>query len=321
MNERDQTQRGPGQRDQPQRELRAPRGAVVPSVEVRSYYGQPILQAPAWTWEVPVYFFVGGIAGVSAGLAEFAERSGHGQLALAVRRLAAAGALVSPPLLIADLGVPSRFHHMLRVFKPSSPLSVGSWILSVFVPAAIGAATLEEADRLPGIRRFAQRVGAVFGLGMGTYTAVLVANTAVPVWHEARHELPFVFAGSAAAATGAAALLVAPDDEHEPARRLALTGAVLELGAGQVMEQRLGFNATPYHQGSAGAWARAAKTLTAAGAALVAIGGGRRVTLRRAGAVALLAGSFCERWAVYRAGFQSAADPAYLLHTQGTDPA
>lgn len=300
-------------------EVRAPRGSMVPSAEVRSYHGRPILQAPAWTWEVPVYFFVGGLAGMSAALAEAAERNGADGLATAARRVAAAGALASPPLLIADLGVPSRFHHMLRVFKPTSPLSVGSWILSVFAPAAVGAAGLAELGRLPRLRRLAQRVGAVFGFGMSGYTAVLVANTAVPVWHEARHELPFVFSGSAAASAGAAAMLLAPAEEHRPARRFALAGALLELSADRAMEQRLGALAQPYHEGDAGGWARLAKRFTGAGTALVALGGGRRVTLRRAGALCLLAGSFCMRWAVYRAGFQSAADPAFLIRTQRDD--
>jgi hypothetical protein len=297
-------------------QVRAPRGSMVPSAEVRSYHGRPILQAPAWTWEVPVYFFVGGLAGMSAALAEAAERNGAGGLATAARRVAAVGALASPPLLIADLGVPSRFHYMLRVFKPTSPLSVGSWILSVFAPAAVGAAGLAEVRRLPRLRRLAQRVGAVFGFGMSGYTAVLVANTAVPVWHEARHELPFVFSGSAAASAGAAALLLAPAAEHRPARRFALAGALLELGADRAMEQRLGELAQPYREGDAGGWARLAKRFTGTGTALVAVGGGRRVALRRAGALCLLAGSFCTRWAVYRAGFQSAADPAHVIRTQ-----
>lgn len=297
-------------------QVRAPRGSMVPSAEVRSYHGRPVLQAPAWTWEVPVYLWVGGIAGVSAGLAEAAETSGRPGLARAARRAAAAGALASPPLLVADLGVPARFHHMLRVFKPTSPLSVGSWILAAFAPAVVGSAVLDQTGRMPVLRRLAQRVGASFGFGMSTYTAVLFANTAIPVWHEARHELPFVFGGSAAASAGAAALLLAPEAEHGPARRLALTGAALELGAEQVMERRLGHNAEPYHSGDAGRWASLAKSLTAAGAVMVALGGGKRVAARRAGAVALLAGSFCTRWAVYRAGFQSAADPKYLIQTQ-----
>lgn len=302
-------------------EVRAPRGSMVPSAEVRSYHGRPILQAPAWTWEVPVYLWVGGIAGMSAGLAEAAEATGRPGLARAARRAAAAGALASPPLLISDLGVPSRFHHMLRVFRPTSPLSVGSWILAAFSPAVVGSAALDQAGRMPRARRLAQRAGALFGFGMSTYTAVLFANTAIPVWHEARGELPFVFGGSAAASAGSVALLLAPAAEHGPARRFALTGAVLELGAERVMEERLGGNAEPYHSGDAGRWASRAKALTAAGAALVAAGGGRRAGLRRAGALALLAGSFCTRWSVYRAGFLSAADPKYLIQTQRERPA
>ncbi|HVL98760.1 MAG TPA: NrfD/PsrC family molybdoenzyme membrane anchor subunit [Egibacteraceae bacterium] len=300
----------------PAQQLKSPRGAMVPPAEVRSYHGRPILQAPAWTWEVPVYVFVGGLGGLSEALAEAAELTGRRGLARAARRTAAAAALAGPPLLVADLGVPGRFHHMLRVFKPTSPLSVGSWILAAFSPAAAAAAGLDEIGRLPGLRRLAQRVGSALGFGMATYTAVLFANTAVPVWHEARRELPFLFGGSAAASAGAAALLLAPEGEQEPARRLALAGAVIELGAEEVMERRLGSLAEPYHEGDAGRWAKLAKSCTAAGTALVAAGGANRLPLRRLGAVALLAGSFCQRWAVYRAGFQGTADPKYVVTTQ-----
>jgi hypothetical protein len=136
------------------------------------------------------------------------------------------------------------------------------------------------------------------------------------VWHEAGRELPFVFAGSAAASAGAAAVLSTPAADAGPARRLAVTGALLELGAGQVMERRLGELGEPYHQCPAGRLTRLAKACTATGAGLVAAGGRRRRGLTGAGAALLLAGSVCERWAVYKAGFQSARDPKYVVAPQ-----
>jgi hypothetical protein len=297
--------------------VRRPKGSMVPQAEVRTYYDKAILQTPAWTWEVPAYVFVGGMAGMSASLAEGAELAGYPELARAARRVAAVGAAAGPPLLIADLGVPSRFHHMLRVVKVTSPLSVGSWILATFAPAAVGSAGLDELGLAPGVRRLAQRAAALLGFGMTTYTAVLFANTAVPVWHEARHALPFVFGGSGLASAGGAALLLAPDADGDAAaaRRVALAGGVLELGAERAMERRLGHNAEPYHQGDAGRWATLATAFTAAGTVLVGVGR-RRPPVAKAGALALLAGSFCQRWAVYRAGFQSAENPEYLVRTQ-----
>jgi hypothetical protein len=156
----------------------------------------------------------------------------------------------------------------------------------------------------------------LLGPALATYTGTLVADTAVPVWHEAGRELPFVFAGSAAASAGAAAVLLAPPGDAGPARRLVLAGALLELGAAQAMERRLGELGEPYHQGPAGRLARLAKACTAAGAGLVAAGGRRRRGVAAAGAALVLAGSACERWAVYKAGFQSARDPKYIVGPQ-----
>jgi len=150
---------------------------------------------------------------------------------------------------------------------------------------------------------------------MATYTAVLVADTAIPVWHEARHELPFVFAGSAAASAGAAATLLVPTAESGPARRLAVTGGLLELGAAEVMRARLGELGEPYRLADAHRWSRAATVCTAAGTALLGLVGRRR-RVAVAGSALLLAGSVCQRWAVYRAGFISAADPKYTVAPQ-----
>ena len=98
--------------------------------EVRSYHGQPVLKQPVWTWEIPLYFFTGGAAGASAGLAYLGELSGNDELARRAWAVALAGLTVSPALLISDLGRPPRFLNMLRMFKVTSPMSVGTWVLS-----------------------------------------------------------------------------------------------------------------------------------------------------------------------------------------------
>jgi Polysulphide reductase, NrfD len=291
------------------------RGSVVPEAEFRSYYGRPILKAPVWTWEVPWYFFAGGLAGASASLGLGARLAGNDRLARNAWTVSAAGVTVGVPLLISDLGRPERFPYMLRMFKVTSPLSVGSWVLAAMGPAAAGAAVSDRLGIFPGLGRVAETVAGLLGPALATYTGTLVADTAVPVWHEAGRELPFVFAGSAAASAGAAAVLLTPAADAGPARRLAVTGAVLELGAAQAMERRLGELGEPYHQGPAGRLARLARACTAAGGGLVALGGRRRA-MAAAGSALLLAGSACERWAVYKAGFQSAADPKYVVGPQ-----
>jgi hypothetical protein len=282
----------------------------------RSYYGRPIIKAPIWEPLVPWYFFFGGLAGASASLALGARLAGKKQLARNATFAGMAGIGVSPILLTADLGRPERFYNMFRVVKITSPMSVGTWILSG-AGAALGIATWCEAlGVLPRAKLGAQIVGGVLGLPLTTYTAALVANTAVPIWHEARHELPFVFAGSAAASAGAAATIAMPAEEAGQARWMAVGGALLELGASRSMEKRLGqLVGEPYHQGAAGRFAKLATGCTAGGAALVAITGRKRLGSMFGGGL-LLAGSLFERFAVYRAGSQSASDPKYTVLPQ-----
>ena len=174
------------------------RGSMVPEAEFRSYYGRPILKEPVWTWEIPCYFFAGGLAGASASLGLGARLAGNHRLARSAWTAAGAGVAAGVPLLVSDLGRPERFPYMLRVFKVTSPLSVGSWVLAAMAPAAAGAAVADRLGVFPRLARAAEAVAGLLGPALATYTGTLVADTAVPVWHEAGRELPFVFAGSAA---------------------------------------------------------------------------------------------------------------------------
>jgi len=141
-------------------------------------------------------------------------------------------------------------------------------------------------------------------------------HTAVPVWHEARRHLPLFFAASAATSAGAAAAIFAPAAEAAPARRLALAGLVAEQAAMRAMERGLGEDlAAPYRSGAAGRWHKAATVLGAAGGVVLA-GAGRRRTMTTAGGALLLASGLCTRFAVFKAGFQSAADPAATIAPQ-----
>jgi hypothetical protein len=256
------------------------------------------------------------MAGASAPLAVAARVAGNDRLARSAVTVAGAGVAVGVPLLMSDLGRPERFHHMLRVFKPTSPMSMGSWVLAGLGPSAVNAAVSEWFGIFPRLGRVAEVVSGLLGPALSTYTAVLVANTAVPVWHEAGRELPLVFAGSALASAGAAATVLTPAADAGPARRLAALGALLELGAVGAMERRLGELAEPYRQGPAGRYARLARGCTAVGAATVALAGARRRWAAVAGSGLLLAGSALERLAVYKAGFQSARDPKYVVKPQ-----
>jgi DMSO reductase anchor subunit len=310
------TRTGVGDRRRSGRRREGGERAMVPREKPRSYYGRPVIKPPVWTWEIPTYFFAGGLGGASATFALAADLAGNRELARRSWLIAFGGLAVSPVLLTSDLGKPLRFLNMLRVFKVTSPMSVGSWLLTVGAMATAPAAASAFLGRdLPGARVTRVLAGAL-GLPVATYTAVLISNTAVPVWSESRWELPLSFAASAAASAGAAATVATPVELAGPARRLAIGGAVVESAITEVMERRLGELGEPYSEGASGKLATAAKALTVAGAALMAAGAKRSRPVVAAGAAALLAGSMCERWAVFKAGFASAKDPKYTVGPQ-----
>jgi hypothetical protein len=288
----------------------------VSSNGTRSYYGRPILKEPVWTWEIPTYFFTGGLAGASSVLSTTARLTGNEKLARRSLYLGALADAVSPALLVSDLGRPERFHHMMRVVKVTSPMNIGSWILLVSGGASSTAAVLELVDKLKPVKWLAEAVATLSGPLLATYTGVLVADTAIPVWHEARQELPWIFGASAAASAGAAACIFVPPREAGPARRLALAGVLAEGALMQTMELRLGRVGEVYRRGAAGKLSWAAKGLATTGAALLATKGRRSRGAAVLGGALVCAGEVCLRWSVFKAGFQSARDPKYVVESQ-----
>jgi Polysulfide reductase len=282
----------------------------------RSYYGRPILKEPVWTWEIPTYFFTGGLAGASAVLSASAHLAGNEKLARTALYVGAAADLVSPALLVSDLGRPERFHHMFRVVKVTSPMNVGSWVLLVSGGASSTAAVLELAGRLRLVRIAATVVSALSGAPLATYTGVLISDTAVPVWHEARRELPWIFGASAAASAGAAASMFLRPEDAGPARRLAVAGVLAEGALMRTMERRLGTLGEVYGQGEARTFSRAARGMATAGAALLATRGRKSRGAAVLGGALVCAGELSLRWAVFKAGIQSARDPKYVVESQ-----
>jgi len=291
------------------------RSITETGTEMRSYYGRPILKEPVWQPEIPFYFFTGGVAGGCSVLHGLARVAGRERLAKTAIYVGAAADLVSPVLLISDLGRPERFLNMLRVFKVTSPMSVGSWVLFVSGGASNTAAVLEVIGKLKRVKVAAEAVSFLAGPPLTTYTGTLLADTAIPVWHEARRELPWLFGASAAASAGAATALFTRE-EAGPARRLAVLGAAGALGLKEVMQRRLGFVGEVYEQGEAGRYGRLSKGLTAAGAALLAARGRRSRGAAVTGSALVLAGELALRWSVFKAGFQSARDPRYTVIPQ-----
>jgi formate-dependent nitrite reductase membrane component NrfD len=234
----------------------------------------PVINAPVWTWEIPLYFWFGGIAAGSSFVALACDLAGDEDSAAVARKVALAALAPSPPLLIMDLGRPGRFYNMLRIFKPRSPMSMGAWALTAFgslAAAAVGADLL-------GRRRAARALGAanaVVGGYLGSYTGVLLASTAVPVWARSRLFLGPIFV-STAAATGAAAtrltLVATGLPVGHPTRRALGTVETAAMGAELLLsvlnERRLGALASGLETGGPGRQFKAAKWLARAGLGL-----------------------------------------------------
>src|SRR5437763_3101110 len=209
------------------------------------YYGIPLLKKPSWTWEIPLYFFVGGAAGAAAVMGAIADYTGADRkLVRDARWIAAAGAVISPALLVSDLGRPARFLSMMRVFKPQSPMSVGVWTLLGFSGGAAAAAFAGFMRERYGpslplrvIENAGQAASLLFGLPFSNYTGVLIGATAIPVWNQNAGDLPLHFAASGlGAAVGILELM-----GHRKSRALQALGlgaAIFESWQGLRIEGR-----------------------------------------------------------------------------------
>src|SRR5579875_84126 len=298
----------------------------VPSSQSRSspsYYDHPMLKQPVWIWSIPTYFYVGGVAGVGAMLgaaAQLAAPDSMRSLVVRSRWVATIGGTISAALLIHDLGRPERFLNMLRVFRISSPMSMGSWILSAFSAAAGAAAVLPYGPRL--LRPLAEIGGVaagILGLGLSGYTGVLISQTAVPVWQESYRTNPLLFlASGTAAAASFFEFFRLNERESRAVERFALMGKIIELAAALVLEaeaKRVSRVGRPLKEGFSGFLWRAAKLTTIAGIVVSALPGKSRGK-RFVSGVLGSAASLLVRFGIFYAGKASARDPRASFEQQ-----
>jgi hypothetical protein len=289
---------------------------MVPAAGLTSYYGKPVLNRPVWeSPDIPGYLFLSGLAGAASLLGAGGQLTGRPALARAAKTSAFGAGCLSLAALIHDLGRPARFLHMLRVVKVTSPMNVGSWLLGGYVPAAGVAAVSALTGRMPRLGTAATAGSALLGPAVAAYTAALISDTAVPAWHDAYPEMPFVFTGSGAMAAGGLGMLAAPPHENAPARYLALLGLALEASAFERMKHRIGMVAEPYHSGRGGAYIKAGQVLSLAGLAGTLLGRRSRAISGLSGA-AFMAASAATRWEIFHAGLASADDPRYTVIPQ-----
>lgn len=280
------------------------------------YYGRPMIKPPEWTDLIPTYFFTGGLAGACAATA-FAERlAKNDRLARTMLLGAAAGAAVSGFCLVADLKRPERFLNMLRVFKPTSPMSMGVYIFSVFGTSALLAAASDVTGIARPLGRVFEGAAALSGPAMSVYTAVLIGDTVVPAWHYGRISMPALFAATSLSTAGAFGMAFTPIQQARTARRLAVVGAAGSIAALQMLHEELGsFQEEAYETGEAAFFSHAARLLNITGA-VVALFAKKSDPLAKTAGCLLFFGGLAERFGVFRAGCVSGKDPKYTIHAQ-----
>jgi hypothetical protein len=284
---------------------------------MNGYYGRPIVKPPEWTALIPTYFWAGGWAGTCATLGACARVRRNDRAARMLTFAAALGSALGGFCLIADLKNPRRFLQMLRVFKPSSPMSVGVYIFSVFGATAIAAAASEGSGRARGFGQLCGAIAGVTGPWMSVYTSVLIGDTVMPAWHHARRTLPAVFAATSASTAGALGMCLIPVNDAKAARRLALAGSLSIPIWLEAMRKELGpIQFEAYERGKARPLSRLARALNIAGATCTLFARRSGGAARLAGAM-LLAAGLAERFAVYHAGKNSAADPKFTIAEPG----
>jgi formate-dependent nitrite reductase membrane component NrfD len=298
------------------------------------YYDYPVVKRPVWTWEVPAYFWLGGMAAGAYLTASLAQNFGSAEdrhVAAGGYYVAAAALVPCAPLLIADLGRPDRFHHMLRIFKPLSPMNLGAWTLTSFTPIAFARAA-SHASSTGLLRgplavlarlvptRLADLVGVVLGLTLAGYSGVLLAATNIPLWAKSKL-LGGVFMASAMASGSAAVTLQAAGRSAPDAtlHRLGMIESAASAGEMAILAGYLvqsGKTARPLTTGrfSVPFWLGAVGAGTLLPLVLHRVAGRRQGrtlrTLSNAAALCTIAGSFALRWSIFEAGKDSSQDQA-----------
>lgn len=294
-----------------------------------TYYGLPVLKQPVWKWYIPAYFYTGGLAGGASALGLMAQLVGGRRLRPLVRRtrwIAAVALVTSAGLLVADLGKPQRFVNMLRVVRPTSPMNVGTWILSASGgTAALAALATLASEASPALEMIGDGAGLVAGLlgpPLAGYTAVLLSNTAVPAWNGARRTLPFLFVASAATSAAAMLDLLPPEGKaaQRAARAFGIAGKLAELVSVALVERDLAAASSPrvvapLRRGTSGALWKLASALTAA-SLMLSLAPGDSPRRRKARGLLGTLGALGVRFAIIQVGRASARDPRATFEPQ-----
>lgn len=296
-----------------------PPGAPFPQATPEAgYYGTPLLKEPQWGWEIPPYFFVGGVAGAAGIIATVADwLSDDQELARDARRVGVAGGAISASLLSVELGRPKRFLYMLRVFKPQSPMSVGSWILAAFGStntAAVFTNFLRRRFRdsltIRALDNGTKALAGLLSLPLSNYTGVLIGATAIPVWHRNIKTLPIHF-GASGVQAGVSILELLGHIENPSLNILGIGSAAWETWEGIHLERRNEAALRPLKRGTSGWVTRSGGALSgplplALRLLAMSVSDKRARKLRKCAAISGIAGSVLTRYGWIWAGAASA---------------
>lgn len=302
---------------------------LVGDAQFDSYYGRQVVKAPPWRGPIAAYLFLGGLAGGCGLLSLGSQLTGRPALRRSSRLVALGAVGLGTAALVEDLGRPERFLNMMRTVKVTSPMSLGTWVLSGFgtISGVLGAIELDRmmGEKIPlgalrtlvhGMETPLAVAQAALGPALASYTGALLADTAVPTWAASRDHLSYLFVSSASLATGGAAMVTTPVAEAGPGRTLAVAGVAGELVSMRAMKESMHpLESEPLETGRAGTmlgWAERLAVVGGVGALL----GGRSRWIAAVSGTALLAASALTRYGVLEAGLESVKDPRRVIEPQ-----
>jgi len=288
-----------------------------------TYYEHPVLKKSVWSWSIPAYYYVGGATGASMALgaaATLLNREGLPVLIRKSRWIGVLGATASAGLLVSDLGKPLLFLNMLRVFRPTSPMSVGSWVLVAFSGAAgLSAITEFAPESLQWLGDASALAGGLLGLVLAGYTGVLIAHTAVPVWQRPHRLMPALFLASATASAASLLDLVGVgEQEHGTVTAFGIAGKAAEFACATLLERNVASvpeAVRPLREGFSGMLWKTGKALSAASFVLSLVPK-PSPRLRKVTGILGTCGALAIRYGIHYAGDRSAMNPRATFHQQ-----
>ena len=198
------------------------------------------METTIWEWPIWVYLWAAGVAGggyFAAFLVNLFTGRKHKSLLQIATWIGVPLVGIGTILLIVDLGNQLYFWHLLVRFYPLSPMSIGTWLLTIWAISGVGLLALWLAEsgvagfvvlrRLVPLTEILSWISFVLSPLLIAYTGVLLSNTNEALW--AAMLLPVLFVVSAVSTGMAATLLVSALMGKEVPHEFGKAGAILAV--------------------------------------------------------------------------------------------